>query len=109
MCGPNDFVELEDAASCYHYYLCDQGCVTHETCPAGQRFDSLYSYCHSAQDVDCGGRPCNDPAHCPSSTSTTQEPDCLPPDQVVDCSNLGPGIFPDQNNCRSVLIIFRLR
>ena len=101
MCGPTDFVELEDATSCYHYYLCDEGCVSHETCPAGQRFSSLYSYCNWSEEVDCDGRPCDDPAHCPSTSTSTEEP-CLPPDQVVDCSQLGPGIFPDHNNCRSV-------
>ena len=105
VCGPGDFVELEDPDSCYHYYLCDQGCVTHETCPAGQKFDSLYSFCNSAQDVDCRGRPCDDPAHCPSISSTTPGPDCLPPDQMVDCSQLGPGIFPDLNNCRLVSLL----
>merc|ERR1719219_2637927 len=100
VCGPQDFVELEDPASCYQFYLCDQGCVTHQTCPAGQKFDSLYSFCNSAQEVDCAGRPCEDPAHCPSSYTTTPGPDCLPPGQEVDCGQLGPGIFPDINNCR---------
>ena len=98
VCGPSDWVELEDAASCYHYYMCDHGCVTHETCPEGTRFDSLYSFCNTAEAVDCGGRPCDDLAHCPSVT--TQGPDCLPPDQQVDCKDLGPGLFPDENNCR---------
>ena len=46
-------------------------------------------------------RPCVDPTHCHSTSTTSEEPG-LPPDQVVDCSQLGPGIFQDHSNCRSV-------
>ena len=97
VCGPSDWVELEDPASCYHFYKCDQGCVSHETCPPATAFDSLYSFCRAAEEVECGDRPCEDPGHCPSHTT---HPDCLPPDQQVHCRDLGPGLFPDDNNCR---------
>ena len=73
-----------------------QGCVTHESCPLDMKFDSLYVMCRDGWEVDCGSRPCDDSSHCPSSPTTDS---CIPPNQV-DCADLGPGIFPDQENCR---------
>ena len=102
-CGANDYVQKEDPESCWKYYECDNGCVTHETCPDDFKFDPLYSWCNYPRDVDCGDRPCNDPVHCPPDiTTTTKEPDCTPEDQIIDCmaDEYGPGYYADEYNCR---------
>ena len=90
-----------DPYSCIKYWKCQDGVGLHKKCPPSQYWHPVKLWCDWS--VECGSRPpCNECEDgCPSSSSTTPEPDCLPPDQVVNCSQLGHGIFADENNCRS--------
>ena len=100
-CGASDYVLVADPESCWKYYECDSGCVTHQECQDDNKFDPKYSWCTFPHDVDCGNRPCNDAKHCPAPvTTTTEEPDCSPSDQIIDCMETGAGYFPDEFNCR---------
>jgi len=101
ICGANDYVTVADPDSCWKYYECDSGCVTHQVCEDDFKFDVAYSWCTFPYDVDCGDRPCDDSTHCPPpTTTTTEEPDCTPADQVIDCQETGAGYFADEYNCR---------
>jgi len=102
-CENGDYVQLPDPECCWKYYMCDDGCVTHEECPEDFQYDIGYSWCTFPHDVDCGDRPCEDEHHCPPDiTTTTKEPDCTPDDQIIDClaDGYGAGYFPDEYNCR---------
>jgi len=101
ICGPSDYVAVADPSSCWQYYECDSGCVTHKVCEDDYKFDIAYAWCTFPYDVDCGDRPCEDENHCPDPrTTTTPEPPCTPEDQILDCSETGAGYFPDEYNCR---------
>ena len=39
ICGEGDYVTAADLESCWNYYECDAGCVTHEICPDDFKFD----------------------------------------------------------------------
>ena len=93
-------VTKADPESCQHYYQCVDSCVKQMTCDTGMAYDELYFMCRSSSEVDCGSRPCNDPAHCSSQTTTEKFLDCTPADQKINCTSAG--IFPDLFNCRQV-------
>jgi len=102
-CGAADYAFQPDPAACWKYYECDAGCVRHLTCEEDYKYDIKYEWCAPPRDVECGDRPCDDPVHCPEDlTTTTEEPDCSPPDQIIDCraDEYGPGYYPDEYNCR---------
>merc|ERR1712168_1129280 len=102
-CGAEDFSSQPDPLACWKYYECDAGCVRHLTCEEDFKYDVRHEYCTFPRDVECGDRPCDDPVHCPADiTTTTEEPDCSPPDQIIDCraDEYGPGYYPDEYNCR---------
>merc|ERR1711868_182739 len=94
-------VTQADPENCWKYYKCHGGCVTHETCEEDYKYDDRFQWCTYPHDVDCGDRPCDDPQHCPAPTTipTTTE-DCSPPEQKINCTETGPGYWPDMNNCR---------
>ena len=101
ICGEGDYVTAADPESCWKYYECDVGCVTHQTCPDDNKYDPQYFWCTFPDDVDCGDRPCDDAVHCPApKTTTTEEPDCTPEDQIIDCLEMGAGYYTDEYNCR---------
>ena len=93
-------VTKADPESCQHYYQCVDSCVKQMTCDTGMAYDELYFMCRSSSEVDCGSRPCNDPAHCSSQTTTEKFLDCTPADQKINCTSAG--IFQDLFNCRQV-------
>jgi len=100
VCGPEDYVTQADPESCWQYYECSEGCVTHQTCQDDFKYDDRYNWCTFPYDVDCGSRPCNDPTHCPPPTTaatTTQDCSSTPP---IDCEVTGDGYFADEYNCR---------
>jgi len=93
---------VPDPDCCWKYYECNNGCVTHEECEGNYKYDALFSWCTYPNDVDCEDRPCNDETHCPEPpTTTTEKPDCSPPEQWVDCTETGAGWFQDEYNCRA--------
>eukprot|EP00092_Neocalanus_flemingeri_P028293 GFUD01030724.1.p1 GENE.GFUD01030724.1~~GFUD01030724.1.p1 ORF type:complete len:369 (-),score=85.95 GFUD01030724.1:162-1247(-) len=101
VCGATDYVTVPDPDSCWKYFECDSGCVTHQTCQDDYKFDEAYSWCTFPYDVECGDRPCDDSTHCPApTTTTTPKPDCTPEDQIIDCQEAGAGYFADEYNCR---------
>jgi len=93
-------VTKADPESCEHYYQCVDICVQHMSCDMGMAYDEMYFMCRSSSEVDCGSRPCTDPAHCNPQTTTEKHLDCTPADQKMNCTNTGTGFFPDPFNCR---------
>ncbi|KAK3881522.1 hypothetical protein Pcinc_014041 [Petrolisthes cinctipes] len=83
---PHEFGFYPHATACDKYYTCDAGVPTLKTCGNGLAFDAsdpefLKENCDYSHNVDCTGRPENEPA-----ISTT------------NCPNLY-GIFADPVNC----------
>merc|ERR1719184_326145 len=109
-CGAEDFSSQPDPLACWKYYECDAGCVKHLTCEENYKYDIDFEWCTFPRDVECGDRPCDDPVHCPEDlTTTTEVPDCSPPDQIIDCraDEYGPGYYPDEYNCRKFWHCFK--
>merc|ERR1719510_2600749 len=97
ICGPNDVKDVVDPEACSKFYRCQSGCVTHETCPDTKLFDEHYSWCQFPDVVECGSRPCTDPAHCFTTTTRSTTTDC---GHILDCEEAGDGWWPDPFNCR---------
>ena len=83
-----------------------EGTISHKQCEPlsadglPRVFDEVFDWCAYREDVDCGSRPCDDPAMCatqPPKTTPTTTADC---GTVADCKELGDGYFPDPYNCR---------
>merc|ERR1711863_254326 len=104
-CEADGFFTEADPQACSFYYDCVEGTVSHKQCEPladglPRVYDTQFDWCSYREDVDCGSRPCDDPAMCatqPTPTSTTTTPDC---GTVADCRELGDGYFPDPYNCR---------
>ena len=97
-----------DPYNCRRYWSCDPGLPPkHFICPDDEEgnpemYDLTYDGCNYEYLTDCSGRPkcdeCNQDCHDTSTTTTT--PDCSPPEEYIDCSEVGAGWFPDTHNCR---------
>jgi len=101
-CDGQENQRFADPEDCSSYYVCEAGCAKKMKCERDFLFDTLHEYCTYPLGVDCGGRPCEDPVHCITTTappSTT--PDC---GHVIDCADLGnegeEGYYADPYNCR---------
>jgi len=105
-CEADGFFAEADPEACSFYYDCVEGTISHKQCEPlsadglPRVFDEVFDWCAYREDVDCGSRPCNDPAMCatqPPKTTPTTTADC---GTVADCKELGDGYFPDPYNCR---------
>merc|ERR1712025_1035410 len=70
-CASGDYATQADPDSCFMYYQCDDGCVTHEECPDDNKYDDRYCPPTSV--------------HCPEPTTrptTTEDCSSTPP---LDC------------------------
>jgi len=99
-CEGHDDEEFADPEDCSSYYKCEAGCAKHMKCERNFLFDTFRGFCNYPLDVDCGERPCTDPSHCYTTTTsipTTTTEDC---GHLQDCKELGEGYHPDPYNCR---------
>jgi len=103
-CSGNPYSEA-DPEACSWFYFCDGNCVTRQQCkPLPQDglprvFDEVFGWCGYRSDVDCGSRPCVDPASCTTQPPRTTVTDCSdnPP---LDCTGLKDDYYPNEFNCR---------
>ena len=97
-CDGFDFQQFADPNDCSSYFECQNGCAVNLKCEYDFLFDTMYSYCYYPLGVDCGARPCLDPTHC--NTATTTPIPTLDCGHQLDCTDRPYGFYEDPWNCR---------
>ena len=84
-CDGLDSKQFADPDDCSSYFECQNGCAVNLKCERDFLFDTVHSYCSYPLGVDCGARPCVNPTHCITTTTTTAPPTIPDCGHIMDC------------------------